>query len=177
MHKPNAWAACSVTYARFPRSTPPISNTSPSTWLPLAHEAAESIDLPAGVTCTLSFPRAPRPLAPALGDADLLFLAVYNLLSNAVRYSNAQGHIEVRGHELDGWVVLEVSDTGIGIAPEEVHQVWEELARGTNGRHVPGSGLGLPYVAAIAKRHHGHATLESKPGEGTRVRLHLPAAH
>ena len=114
---------------------------------------------------------------PRVAGLDAQAQRLGRLLSNAVRYSNAQGHIEVRGHELDGWVVLEVSDTGIGIAPEEVHQVWEELARGTNGRHVPGSGLGLPYVAAIAKRHHGHATLESKPGEGTRVRLHLPAAH
>lgn len=125
----------------------------------------------------LSLPRAPRPLPVVTGDDDLLFLAVSNLLANAVKYSSPGDTVEVRGRTEDGWLVLEIADTGAGVPADEVDMVWEELGRGREARaaSVDGSGLGLPLVRAIARRHGGTAELESWHGEGSTVTLRLPA--
>lgn len=124
----------------------------------------------------LSLPRAPRPLPTITGDDDLLFLAVSNVLANAVKYSSPGDTVEVRGRSEDGWLVLEVADTGRGIPSEELDVVWEELGRGREAlaASVDGSGLGLPLVRAIVRRHGGQATLESWHGEGSTVTLRLP---
>ncbi len=122
----------------------------------------------------LDFPRVPWPLPPILGDVDLLFLAVYNLISNAAKYSPDAAHIVVRATEERATVVLEVSDTGMGIPEEDVATVWEELARGSNARGTVGSGLGLALVRSVVARHYGQAEIMSLPGEGTRVRIALP---
>ncbi|GAB3409776.1 hypothetical protein GCM10027515_29050 [Schumannella luteola] len=122
----------------------------------------------------VSFPRAPRPLPPVRGDVDLLFLAVYNLVANALKFSQPGDRIELRGAEDEGGVTLEVADTGRGIPAEEQGLVWEELARGSHTRDVAGSGLGLPFVRTIVERHGGSVALRSRLGEGTSVRLRLP---
>ena len=123
---------------------------------------------------TLSFPRAPRPLPSVRGDYDLLFLALYNLVANATKYSTPGDTIEVRGSESDGWVTVEVADTGRGIPSDELDRVWEELSRGREALDVPGSGLGLPFVKAIIERHGGSVQMESRAREGTLVRVRLP---
>ena len=125
---------------------------------------------------TVSLPTAPRPLPAIVGDEDLLFLALVNVLTNAVKYSNDGDAIEVRGRSTDGVVVLEIADTGRGIAPEELDLVWEELGRAQEARSVEGSGLGLPMVRAIIERHGGTAHLDSWHGEGSTFTLSLPAA-
>lgn len=124
---------------------------------------------------SVALPRAPRPLPHINGDDDLLFLALSNVLANAVKYSAPGDAIEVRGRESEGWVVLEVADTGRGIRPEELELVWEELGRSREVREVEGSGLGLPMVRAIVGRHGGTASLESWHGEGSTVTIRLPA--
>lgn len=125
-------------------------------------------------TITLIFPRAPRPLPAVRADRDLLFLALYNLVSNSLKYSTPGDTIEVRGSENDGRVTIEVADTGRGIPEPEQNHVWEELARGRTTLDVPGSGLGLPFVRAIIERHAGSVALSSRQGEGTAVRVALP---
>ena len=77
--------------------------------------------------------------------------------------------MEERGH-----VVVDVSDTGRGIPASEVDQVWGELARSTEVRHIPGNGLGLPMVAAVLRRLGGSCELSSIQGRGTTVRMRLP---
>jgi two-component system OmpR family sensor kinase len=72
--------------------------------------------------------------------------------------------------------VVEVADTGRGIPTSEQGDVWEELARAGNARGVEGSGLGLALVRSIVAVHGGHASLTSREGAGTLVRLELPAA-
>ena len=123
---------------------------------------------------TLGFPRAPRPLPAVRGDYDLLFLALYNLVANAAKYSAPGDSIELRGSEGDGWVTVEVADTGRGIPSDELDRVWEELSRGREVLDVPGSGLGLPFVKAIIERHGGSVQMESRAREGTLVRVRLP---
>jgi two-component system, OmpR family, sensor kinase len=143
----------------------------------VARDAVDAVgELPEATSRDLvvSFPRAPRPVPHVEGDADLLFLALYNLVANAVKYSEAGAHIEVRGAEGEGIVTVEVADTGLGIPEDEQGAVWEELARGSRTRGIPGSGLGLPLVRTIVHRHGGSVDLSSRAGEGTSVRLRLP---
>lgn len=124
----------------------------------------------------VSLPQAPRPLPQVHGDDDLLFLAVSNVLGNAVKYSAPGDSVEVRGREDDGWVELEIADTGRGIPEDELDLVWEELGRGREARGTEGSGLGLPLVRAIVGRHGGLCELRSWHGQGSTVTIRLPAA-
>lgn len=122
----------------------------------------------------LSIPRAPWPLPTIAGDRDLLFLAVHNLLDNALKFTRPDDTVEVRAFEDGANVVVEVADTGPGIAEAEIPHVWEELYRGERARGVAGSGLGLALVRAIVIRHGGQVTLRSRPDQGTVFTLRLP---
>ena len=136
-------------------------------------EVIETV-VPGDREMVVTFPRAPRPLPPVRGDRDLVFLAIYNVVSNAVKYSSPGATLEVRGMEERGYVVVDVSDTGRGIPASEVDQVWGELARSKEVRHIPGNGLGLPMVAAVLRRLGGSCELSSIQGRGTTVRMRLP---
>ena len=136
-------------------------------------EVIETV-VPGDREMVVAFPRAPRPLPPVRGDRDLVFLAIYNVVSNAVKYSSPGATLEVRGMEERGHVVVDVSDTGRGIPASEVDQVWGELARSKEVRHIPGNGLGLPMVAAVLRRLGGACELSSIQGRGTTVRMRLP---
>lgn len=137
-------------------------------------DQAAATGVPRAITVTL--PQAPWPLPHVRGDADLLYLAVHNLLANALKFSPAGSTVEVRGSDDDGVVVVEVADSGTGIPEHELDAVFDELARGEQARGTPGSGLGLPLVRVVAQRHGGTVTLRSRPGQGTSARLRLPAA-
>ena len=125
---------------------------------------------------SLNLPQAPWPLPSVRGDPDLLLLAVYNLLENAIKFSLPNDTVELRAFEDGPQIVIEVADTGPGIPEDEKQHVWEELYRGELGRCVPGSGLGLPLVRAIIERHHGRVGLCSRMGQGTVFTLRLPAS-
>lgn len=126
-------------------------------------------------TINVQLPTAPWPLPTVLGDADLLAVAVRNLLVNAAKYSDQGARIEVRGAEDAGIVVIEVADTGWGITAEDLPQVWDELWRSSDARKVEGSGLGLSLVRVVAEQHGGGVSIRSIAGSGTSVRLQLPA--
>ncbi|WP_406293694.1 HAMP domain-containing histidine kinase [Embleya sp. NBC_00888] len=135
-------------------------------------------DLPGGADrrITVSVPRVPWPLPTLAGDPDLLELALENLVGNAVKYSDPGCAIELRAFAEDGYVVVEVADTGRGIRADELPTVWEELVRGSDARGTPGSGLGLALVQAVVVRHGGRTELRSMPESGTVVRLRLPTS-
>ncbi|MCL2468267.1 MAG: HAMP domain-containing histidine kinase [Micrococcales bacterium] len=124
----------------------------------------------------VDLPTVPWRVPDVAGDVDLLFLAVYNLVTNSVKYSAPGGSITVRAWEDSGGVLLEVADTGQGIPADEVASVWDELQRCSNARGLPGSGLGLPLVRSIVERHGGRVQLSSILGAGTSVRVWLPLA-
>ena len=124
----------------------------------------------------LVIPQAPWPLPAVLGDRDLLFLAVYNLMDNALKFSNEGDTIEMRASEDGTDVVVEVADTGPGIAEEDMPYIWDELYRGTGAQVIPGSGLGLALTKAIVTRHSGQVSMRSRIGQGTVVTLRLPMA-
>ena len=123
---------------------------------------------------SLSIPQAPWPLPKISGDSDLLFLAVHNLLENALKFSRPGDTVELHASEDGTSLIIEVADTGPGIPSEEQPHVFEELYRGEAGRGIPGSGLGLALVRAIAERHNGQVSLRSRPGQGSVFSLRLP---
>jgi two-component system OmpR family sensor kinase len=137
----------------------------------LAQEKPEAGDRHLGLT----LPRAPWPLPPVAGDRDLLLLAVYNLLDNALKFTRPGDTVELRASEDGTAVVVEVADTGPGILEEDLPHVWEELYRGDQARGIPGSGLGLALVRAIVERHHGTIAVRSRAGQGTVFTVRLTA--
>jgi two-component system OmpR family sensor kinase len=124
----------------------------------------------------LSIPQAPWPLPPVLADRDLLFLAVHNLIDNALKFTHPGDTIELRAYEDSAQVIIEVADTGPGIPEVELPQVWDDLYRGESARGVPGSGLGLALVRAIVKRHNGKVTVRSRAGQGSVFSIQIPTA-
>ncbi|RJF44114.1 sensor histidine kinase [Actinomyces sp. 2119] len=138
--------------------------------------AEEAASRNQAVRMRVDLPQVPWPLPHVRGDGDLLYSAIYNVVSNAAKYTSSGGTVEVRGREEAGAVAIEVADTGIGVPPADLPVVWSELARAGNARGLPGSGLGLPLVATILRRHGGQARMTSRQGVGTRVWLSLPVA-
>lgn len=110
------------------------------------------------------------------GDADELDRVVVNLVSNAVKYTPAGGRVTVALTAYDGQVVLEVSDTGLGIADQDHDRLFAEFFRSSNPEALrrPGTGLGLAIVARVVDRHDGRIEVESVLGEGSTFRVHLP---
>lgn len=127
-------------------------------------------------TLNLTLPRAPWPLPSIQGDADLLFMAIHNLMDNALKFSRPGDILELRAYEDGQEIVIEVADTGPGIPEDEQPYVWEELYRGKTSRGISGSGLGLTLVRAIIDRHAGSVGLRSRVNQGTVFTLRLPAS-
>jgi len=114
--------------------------------------------------------------APLVGDRGRLAQVVDNLVSNALKFTNEGGTVEVKVSSSNGEVVLEVCDTGIGIAAAEHAQLFDRFFRSSEAteRAIPGTGLGLTIVKAIVDRHEGVIEVESGAGEGTTMRVRLP---
>ncbi|WP_252438283.1 sensor histidine kinase [Pseudonocardia humida] len=115
--------------------------------------------------------------ATCVGDAVLLERVAGNLLENAVRHNVSGGWVQVRTGVHEGCAELEVSSSGAVIPGEKVAELFEPFRRGPVARTaaVPGSGLGLSIVRAVAKAHGGVARAEPVEGGGLAVRVHLPA--
>lgn len=122
----------------------------------------------------LSVPRAPWPLPAVRGDRDLLFLAVYNLLDNALKFTHPGDTLEVRAFEDEATVLVEVADTGAGVLADDLPHIFEELYRGQGAQGEAGSGLGLALVKAVIERHGGSVTVRSRPGQGSVFTVRLP---
>jgi two-component system OmpR family sensor kinase len=123
---------------------------------------------------SLTMPQAPWPLPDIQADYDLLFLAVHNIIDNSIKFTEIGDTIEIRASEDGNNIRIEVADTGPGIPPDEIDQVWSELFRGKNARGVQGSGLGLALVQAIIRRHGGTTAIRSQLDKGTIITISLP---
>jgi PAS domain S-box-containing protein len=110
------------------------------------------------------------------GDRRLLRQIVDNLLGNAVKYSPDGGRISVSLRPVGRAAELTVSDTGIGVAPEEREKLFHRLYRSSQvrDRAIPGTGLGLALSRAVVHRHHGTIELAERDGPGTTVVVRLP---
>jgi two-component system phosphate regulon sensor histidine kinase PhoR len=123
-----------------------------------------------------------RGLPSAIGDIRLLSQVFTNLLTNAMNYTLPGDKITLRTrHDLidgDQWVVAEVEDTGLGISPDELPQIFQRFFRGRASQvaHAPGTGLGLAICKEIVEQHRGAIEAESVKGEYTRFTVRLPMA-
>jgi two-component system phosphate regulon sensor histidine kinase PhoR len=120
----------------------------------------------------------PQPLH-VLADDEGLLTILNNLVDNAIKYTPEQGRVTVRWriHE-ETSVLLEVQDTGIGIAPQDQARVFERFYRvdKARSRELGGTGLGLSIVKHLVQSFHGTVGLVSKPRQGTTFHIVLPRA-
>jgi two-component system heavy metal sensor histidine kinase CusS len=107
-------------------------------------------------------------------DPDLFERAVGNLLDNALRFTPENGAIQIALSERDADFEVAVSDNGCGIAPEHLPRVFDRFYRAESSRGSDGAGLGLALVKSIMDLHGGSASIESKFGQGTTVKLIFP---
>jgi two-component system, OmpR family, phosphate regulon sensor histidine kinase PhoR len=121
---------------------------------------------------------APDDLPLLQADEARLQEVIYNLIDNAVKYSNAGGKIRVRAESDGERLTLNVSDEGPGIPARDLPRIFERFYRADKARHreLGGTGLGLSIVKHIAQLHGGSVEAASEPGRGTTVRVHLPLA-
>jgi signal transduction histidine kinase len=117
-------------------------------------------------------------LPPVLADEDRLVQVLVNLLANALKYTRPEGRVIVRARGLGEQVRFEVSDTGIGIPPEDLPHIFERFYRVDKSRSTAGGGLGLGLAVSrsLIERMGGSVGAESRPGQGTTVWFVLPAA-
>ncbi|WP_263792774.1 PAS domain S-box protein [Salinibacter sp.] len=101
-----------------------------------------------------------------------------NLLSNAIKYTEADGTVWVRSYRADGRAVLEVEDTGIGMAPEAVDDLFEPFRQASEGfsREYEGTGVGLAVTKRAAEEMDGSVDVDTEEGEGSRFTVRLPTA-
>lgn len=109
------------------------------------------------------------------GDRDALRVLVRNLVDNAVRYTPSYGSVHVCCLATDTEAVLDVTDTGPGIAVADRERVFDRFYRRAAAEES-GTGLGLAIVKAIAERHGAHIVLDEAPGGGLRAAVHFPRA-
>ena len=109
-------------------------------------------------------------------DRDTVTQAITNIVSNAMRYTPAPGEVEVSVARDDEGVAVAVRDTGIGIAKEDIPNVFGRFWRAEESRNrvAGGLGVGLAVTKEIVDRHHGRIEVDSEKGVGTTFTLHLP---
>jgi signal transduction histidine kinase len=111
-------------------------------------------------------------------DADPARLGqvVDNLISNAIKYTPEHGRVRARTEQRDGEALLEIVDTGIGIAADELPHLFGRFYRTTEAQTsaTPGTGLGLAITRALVTAHGGVIEVESEPGSGSTFRVRLP---
>ncbi|HVY69206.1 MAG TPA: HAMP domain-containing sensor histidine kinase [Verrucomicrobiae bacterium] len=161
--------------ARFDAGQEPL-NRQPFDLADLTRAVVESIQPLAGrrgvqIHCDL----AP---CPAFGDADRLVQVITNLVGNAIHYNRAHGEVRVATRVEKGTPALTVSDTGPGIAPEDLPRIFERFYRAdkSRGRSEGRCGLGLAISKAIVDGHGGTIEVQSEVGKGSTFTVRLPAS-
>lgn len=112
---------------------------------------------------------------PANGP--LLVRAISNLIENGIRYNHPGGSVKIAVQRQEGWILIRISDTGIGIPSEELPHIFERFYRVDKSRdqHKGGAGLGLSIAAHIVQLHRGRIDTTSIPGMGSSFTIWLPA--
>jgi signal transduction histidine kinase len=137
-------------------------------------ERFEAAAADAGVALSIRADAVPR----VRGSARDLALLVRNLVDNAIRYTRAEGRVDVSLAAENAEVVLDVSDTGLGIPQRDLPRIFERFYRidRARSRETGGTGLGLSIVRHVVENHGGRIAVQSELGTGTRFEVRLPAA-
>ncbi|HCU93870.1 MAG TPA: hypothetical protein DHU96_14545 [Actinobacteria bacterium] len=142
----------------------------------LQETAADTVEAlrPAAVAQGIHLRFVGMPSAPIMADRNRIDVLIENLLSNALKFTPAGGSVEVAVRPAGHRVRLEVSDTGIGISPEDQEHLFEKFFRSLDRVDTPGAGLGLAIAKAIIDAHHASVTVRSTPGKGTTFCVEFP---
>ncbi len=118
-----------------------------------------------------------EPEVVVIGDRDLIFDAIANLVDNAIKHGRAGGQVVVATKEIDGQPVVSVADDGPGIPSDQYGHVFKRFYRLEHSRYTPGNGLGLSLVAAVARLHGARIEmLDNAPGLKLRLWFSAPTA-
>ena len=139
----------------------------------VAADVVEAARAAGGDRPTIAFVAPASPVCAAF-DWGRIRQAAAILVDNAAKYTPEGGNVRVSVGEREGWVELEVSDTGIGISREDIPHVFERFYRADGARGSGGAGLGLAIARQIAEAHGGGITAESEPGLGSTFVLRIP---
>jgi signal transduction histidine kinase len=141
-----------------------VAKSAVDTMIPLAVQRDVSINL-------LQSEPIPYP-----ADTEEMEIVFSNLISNAVKYNVSGGKVNCSILATNQGVVIEISDTGVGIAADDIPKLFQEFSRIKNRctKDIPGSGLGLSIVKRIVVLYKGKIEVESKVGEGSTFRITLP---
>jgi two-component system cell cycle sensor histidine kinase PleC len=120
--------------------------------------------------------RAVGPCRTMHGDERITRQIIYNLLSNALKFTPEGGQVDLEFVEVDGGVDLVVRDTGIGMTAAEITKAMRPYGQIGSAlvKNVEGTGLGLPLVKSLIELHGGRFEIESVKGEGTEMTVHFP---
>jgi cell cycle sensor histidine kinase DivJ len=118
------------------------------------------------------------PEAVVQGDRELMEYAIYNLLTNAIKYSPAETRVEVRGSMKPGQAAISIEDQGIGMTAEELKRLGQKFFRTKRAEQTgePGTGIGLSIVQQIVDHHGGVLRVTSSPGHGSCFTMLIPAS-
>ena len=133
----------------------------------LTRERARNRDL----TLTL---RCPRDIGTIEADERRLKQALFNLISNAIKFTPSGGAIRLEARRHGDELILAVTDTGVGIPAVDQERVFEKFERGDPQARESGAGLGLSLVKSLVELHGGTVSIESTPKAGTTISCHLP---
>ena len=133
----------------------------------LTRERARNQDLDLTLVC-------PTTIGTIEADERRLKQALFNLISNAIKFTPPGGSIRVEARRDDGGLVLAVSDTGVGIPTADQVRIFDKFERGSPQAPQSGAGLGLSLVKSLIELHGGTVVIKSAPGSGTAVSCHLP---
>jgi signal transduction histidine kinase len=118
----------------------------------------------------------PHDLGAVVADERRLKQALFNLISNAIKFTPTGGSITLSARRDAAEIAITVADTGVGIAEEHQLRVFEKFERGNPQARQSGAGLGLSLVKSFIELHGGRVEMDSRPGGGTRVTCWLTAA-
>ncbi|TAK28340.1 MAG: HAMP domain-containing protein [Chloroflexota bacterium] len=119
----------------------------------------------------------PEPVPAVLADEERVLQVLLNLLHNAIKFTPPGGRITLSATRLEGEVAISVSDTGVGIASEDLPRIFERFYKADKSRASGGTGLGLAIAKHLIQAHGGRIWAESEEGRGATFILTLPVAH
>ena len=143
----------------------------------LAEVAGTAADSLAGrfVAADITLERRLTPVL-VLADSGRLHQVIINLLGNALKFTQAGGRVTLTAGPAGAQARLGVSDTGSGIAVDELPHIFDRFWRGREAAGVAGSGIGLAVVAELVRAHNGRVGVRSTYGKGTQISITLPRA-
>ena len=126
-----------------------------------------------GITVSMNFEESLPTIKADYNEINRLFT---NILSNAMKYNKEKGRIEISVSKSGNYIISKISDTGIGMKPEDKDKMFQEFFRVKNEqtRNIPGTGLGLSIVKRIIDSYSGKIEVDSEYGKGTTFIIKFP---